>query len=334
MTVSAFSFSTNSAAPAVIACVDEGPESKAIAEAAAHWARWLNRPLVFFHSMEFESSHSHLPDPLEWHLRRGKIRQKLQAISADLGTASPAPSFEIHEGEWLSALSDRAMRSPDAIIVIGTSLHGDTGHLVSQLLESGVNRLLIVPKGYKPSQSESPQIAIPLDGSKFSESALAQAIAMARNSPAELLLMHVMPKAGIDAFGPLASSDLELQMLVDQRNEEAACSFLESILRRLRDMGITARSRCLRGDPRVCLESVLAEEEAELVVLSARGQGLASCESLALGSTADYLLDHLDAPVMMVGSGPSGRAEKSPRHHDDQCARNIRGPLNSSPVAA
>src|SRR5690606_29477245 len=155
----------------------------------------------------------------------------------------------------------------------------------------------------------------------------------AKSCPSELLLVHVMPLPGIDAFGPLADSDLQLQMLVERRNEAVACGFLETTLRRLQDLGIRARSRCLKGDPRSCLASLLDAEAPALVMLSARGQGIRNCEDLSLGSTANYLLDHLHLPVMLVGSTASlGR--KANGSKDLRQARELRLPLNNSPVAA
>ncbi len=339
MAISAFSFPApgmdESHDGAVVACLDGTPHARAVAQVAANYARRLDLPLVFFHAIEFEPARSRLPDPLEWHLQRATARKYLAGIRDTLKAPAPDPAFAVAEGAWPHALADWLDDRPDAMVVIGTPTRAGTGQLVARLLEEGAGRLLVVPDHYVPPASDTPRIALPVDGSRFADSAIAQAVALARSWSGELLLLHVMPGAGIDAFGPPADSDLELEALVDRRNERAAGSFLETTLRRLRDSGVPAHSRCLKGDPRSRLVAQLAQDAPELIILSARGQGVAACRDLALGSTAAYLLDHLDIPVMLVAAGTeakaSGTAGFAAGAHRTAA---IRGPLNSSPVAA
>lgn len=334
MTVSAFSFPAPVTGAAVIACLDTASKSREVAAAAADYARWLDRPLILFHSVEFDRAQSRMPDPLEWHLLRGRALRKLEEARVGLSESSPSPSLEINEGDWIEALSHRLQSITDPVVVVGTDRHGNTGHMVSTLLDNGAGKVLVVPPGVRQASTRLPRVAVPLDGSLFSEAALAQAIAIAKSRPSELLLIHVMPQAGIDSVGPLADSDRELQTLVERRNEEVACKFLQAILRRLEDMGLQARSLCLTGDPRSCIANLLFSEEPELVVLSARGQGVGCGTDLALGSTANYLLDHLHLPIMLVGSREAGGQMATKSSNRDRQAPDHRGPLNSSPVVA
>ena len=333
MATSAFSFPEPSSASAVIACLSSTPEAQDVATAAANYARWLDRPLILFHSLEFERTEARMPDPLEWLLWRGKALRQLEEERDRLDDSGSIPSLELGEGDWIEALSYRLQSISDPVVVIGANPDDNTAHLVSTLLQNGADKVFVVPAGFHAA-SENPLLAVPLDGSLFSEAALAQAIAIAKSRPSELLLVHVMPFAGIDSFGPLAERDRELRSLVERRNETVACSFLETTLRRLRDMGLKARSCCLKGDPRSCLANLLASEAPELVMLSARGQGIRSCEDLAIGSTANYLLDHLHLPVMLVGSSPGESRKKGTEPERHRQALEFRGPLNSSPVAA
>lgn len=334
MTASAFSFPAPAAGPAVIACLGTDTAEHEVATAAANYARWLERPLVFFHSVEFERGQAAMPDPLEWHLRRGRALRKLEEARATLDDSAPCPSLEVNEGNWIQTLSQRLQSITDPIVVIGADRHENTGHVVSNLLQSGAGKVLVVPRAFRPVSTDLPRLAVPLDGSLFSEAALAQAIAIAKSRPSEMLLIHVMPQTGIDIFGPLADGDRELQMLVEQRNEAVACGFLEMVQRRLQDMGLQARSACLKGDPRSCLANLLVSEAPELVVLSARGQGIRCCADMALGSTANYLLDHMHWPVMLVGCNDADTRTGANGAKRDRSAPDHRGPLNSSPVVA
>ncbi|WP_324827693.1 universal stress protein [Qipengyuania zhejiangensis] len=334
MAVSAFSFSSSASSSPVIACLDDTARAQEVAQVAANYSQWLDRPLIFFHSLEFGRAQSAMSDPLEWQLRRCKAQQSLQRVTENLIGSPSSPILQIGEGSWVQSLSGLLETVTDAVVVIGSAANGNTAHLASTLLDRGAHKLFVVPPGMREQLSDSPRIAVPLDGSKFSEASLAEAIAIARAHPAELLLLHVTPPAVIDTFGPLGHTDLELQVMLDRRNEMAAGNFLETSLRRLRDMGVKARSRCLKGDPRSGLEGLLAEESPELVLLSARGQGIRTCENLSLGSTANYLIDHLNLPVMIVGFGADEAKRNSPFTTGRDHARDFRGPLNSSPVAA
>ena len=334
MAVSAFSFCNPTIPAAVIACLDATSRSREVAEAAADYASWFGRPLVFYHAMEFDRCSVTPPEPLDWHFRRIAVRDYLDSLGDCLPGSQLQAQIQIAEGDWLAGLFEHNTVRTAPLIVIGESRQNDSGLLTRKLLDHGAKNILVVPEGYHNPRSPRPQIVIPVDGSDFAEAALVEAIAIARSMQAELLLVHVMPTGGIERFGPPGNSDLELQKLVEQRNAKAACRFLEATLRRLQNLGISSRSLCLSGDPRTRLEELIAQEEPALVILSTRGQGFNSCTQLSLGSTANYLLDRLTAPMLLVGSSlvaqrPSG-ATSSAQHfmHD------TRGPLNISPVAA
>ncbi|MCL6251236.1 universal stress protein [Altererythrobacter sp. KTW20L] len=335
MTVSAFSFRDSATTPAVIACLDGTARSREVAEAAAGYAQWFGRPLVFYHAIEFDRSRATPPDPLEWHFKRNAMRENLESLQACLPNPAMQPEIQIEGGSWQAALFERNLARPAPMIVVGASRQQDSGVLTRSLLELGAQHILVVPRGYRTLGTPRLRIAIPVDGSDFAEAALAQAIDIARTVPAELLLVHVMSSRGVEKFGLPGSSDLALQKQVEEHNEKAACTFLEATLRRLQNLGLAARSQCLKGDPRTRLEEFIAQETPDMVIMSTRGQGFNSCAQLPLGSTASYLLDRLSAPTILVGSGKDAvrpAVEPSIAHY--RLLDNARGPLNSSPATA
>jgi nucleotide-binding universal stress UspA family protein len=141
---------------------------------------------------------------------------------------------------------------------------------------------------------------------------LAEATRLACRTKAEICLVHIVPDGGLTDFGPPGTSDLELQMRLERRNELAASAFLETTLRRLINLGISARSLCLKGDPRTSLLRSLCQEAPDLVILSAKGQGGKRCSDLSIGGTASYLLDHLTCPVMVVRPSVASTARYVP----------------------
>lgn len=301
-----------SRAPSVIACVDTSPQSRDVATDAAALAAWLERPLVLFHAAECSASPSEPPDPLDWQLHRREGLQHLSQLNYGLSDLWQPVSLELAEGDWLCAVGARA-EPASALLVFGASRAAEpgrsAGRVAARLIETGVGSLFIVPCGRTPLATHAPRIMIPVDGSQFAEVALEAAVAIARSSKAELLLVHIVARAGIGEFGPPATGDTELRLQLDRRNELSACGFLERTVRRLTDQGISARSRCLKGEPRSLLHQLVKEEKPDIVMLSARGQGRKSGADLAMGSTATYLVDHLEAPVMIVGASMIARGE-------------------------
>ncbi|MCP5029497.1 MAG: universal stress protein [Actinomycetia bacterium] len=66
----------------------------------------------------------------------------------------------------------------------------------------------------------------------------------------------------------------------------------------LSDTGIGCTSRVVDGDPRVALQEVAADEEADMLVVGSRGRSQLS--DLMLGSVASYLTHHSPVSILVV----------------------------------
>jgi nucleotide-binding universal stress UspA family protein len=301
MQVSSLSLQSTKNSRRVIACVDLSAHARVVAQAAASLALALDLPLTLFHVIELAGGQR--PDPFEWNLRRQQARNQLARLRSGLPLESKSISIEVAEGEPVHAICDRGA-APGSIVVLGVNEPG--GHLffrgrtAQPVLESGVAPVLLVPKGLAPAGPSFARILVPLDGSHFSEAALAEATRLARKTGAELLLTHVVAEAGMMAFGLPESVDLELRLKLDRHNQSVASDFLEQATRRVAQQGLKVRCMCLKGEPRSTLQQAIADAKPSLVILSARGQGGRLGLDLAIGSTASYLLDHLVGPTMII----------------------------------
>lgn len=302
--------SIRSAAPSpVIACVDDTRDARALVRAAAEYAQSLDRPLVLFHVLEHGDDPTRLPDPFEWNLRKQEARRELDRLREGLPDLSQDVALDLEEGDWLTALGDQE-RDSGALLVVGAPprrvSRPSASRMARLLAETHSGSVLLIPHDHAPRAIGPTRIAVPIDGSNFAEAALVEAVLLARRLSGELLLVHVVPDAGLAEFGPPAMSDLELRLAVEHRNELAACAFLETTRRRLLDQGLAVRSLCLKGEPRTALLHALEQESPDLVVLSPKGQGGRRCSDLSIGSTASYLIDHLTGPMLLV------KADKTP----------------------
>jgi nucleotide-binding universal stress UspA family protein len=138
-------------------------------------------------------------------------------------------------------------------------------------------------------------ILVPLDGSTFAEHALPFALAIARRSGARLLLATVSTPIAEAYVEGLYFSSLELDQEVTARHR----AYLESTAHRLRqktDLPITIAVH--HGEVAVTLCDLLAQGEADLVVMATHGRGAFS--RVWMGSVADEMLRHTNVPMLLV----------------------------------
>lgn len=299
----------------VVACIDGSARSREIALAAFDLAMSVDLPLILFHAVENSPLRDNLPDPLDRHLAMQTARRMLAGLRRSLPADGTEVTILIAEGEWPEAILDKVGRNV-SFLVVGASesnlLHRSSAEAARPLLSVGIGPLVVVQRDYRSERSSKPCIAVAVDGSNFSEAALAQACKLALRRHAELVIVHAVPDASLTDFGPPDVLDLELRLRLDRRNEEVACSFLEAARHRLSGKGLTVRSMCIKGEPRIALLRALEQLQPDMVVLSAMGQGGRRCRDIGLGSTARYLVDHLTVPVLLLQ--PEALASSLPGH--------------------
>lgn len=298
--MSVFNFSVEGNQPRIVACLDHTPHAKGVLTIAAGIARSLGRPLTLFHVIETTlAAGSH--DPLEWNFRRCQARRYLERLAHETELLPEGMTYELAEGERVQELL-RQGQVQGATLVLGASVAGhgnDGGRQTARLaVEAGAERVILVPETRQGLRLET--ILVPMDGSGFCEAALVEAMRLADQTGAGLLLVHVVPPSAMSLFGPPEVEDVCLRGQLDARNQSSASRYLERIRRRLLDRGIKARALCLTGEPRSTLAHLMAREKPGFVVLSTRGQSGQDCDDLSVGSTASYVLDHAECPVLIL----------------------------------
>jgi nucleotide-binding universal stress UspA family protein len=141
------------------------------------------------------------------------------------------------------------------------------------------------------------RIVVPLDGSKLAETALPQAIDLARLTGAPVHLLRVVDFTRLERYGPYALA-LEYSamepVLADEHLE--AKGYLEEIQARLDGAGLVADSEIRQG--RVAREVVAAVKPGDIVVMASHGRG--GLSRWLLGSVAEDVLRHASVPVLLV----------------------------------
>jgi nucleotide-binding universal stress UspA family protein len=151
-------------------------------------------------------------------------------------------------------------------------------------------------------------VLVPLDGSTFSEGALAQALPIARASRATLHLLLV--------HEPIARYAVEIapNRMIDRwedQQRDLEGRYLERRALALRQEGVDAVAEIREGDVAVELAR-RADRNVDLVVMSTHGRG--GMERIWAGSVADDVMRHAHAPVLLVPPGAAPPPAAGPGH--------------------
>jgi nucleotide-binding universal stress UspA family protein len=150
-------------------------------------------------------------------------------------------------------------------------------------------------------------ILVPLDGSPLAEQALPMAtrIAGAVGGKLRLALVHRLPPAPLD---PAAA---KLFVSVDLATRKSERGYLRSVQTRLRAEGARLSSAAtMTGAPGPSLAMHVREIGIDLVVMASHGRG--GLRRAWLGSVADYLVRHLEVPVLLVRPSEPAVAPRQP----------------------
>jgi nucleotide-binding universal stress UspA family protein len=142
------------------------------------------------------------------------------------------------------------------------------------------------------------RILVPLDGSRFAESALPRALALSASWDAAVELATVVTPEG-SAASPKAPGTAGDESRT--RGESAAKAYLENVEERIRASGFkgrVGRTVIPPGNIAVALVRHLVEKDVDLVIMTTHGRG--ALQRAWLGSTADGVIRRSPVPILLV----------------------------------
>jgi nucleotide-binding universal stress UspA family protein len=145
------------------------------------------------------------------------------------------------------------------------------------------------------------KIVVPLDGSEYSERALANATDLAQDSHAVLSLITVI-SAYRDAHLPVVPK-------LEEQARHRAASYLEPFVEAAKGKGVPVVAKVAEGAPAEEIVHWAEESDADMIVMSTHGIGAAGRH--ALGSIAMKVLESAPCPVLMVRIPQSEQAAES-----------------------
>ena len=141
------------------------------------------------------------------------------------------------------------------------------------------------------------RILVPVDGSPPSLRGVREAISLARDQGAEVLLLHVVDDWPV-AAGDIAAVNLDAGA---KALRAAGAELLKRAEQQVRDGGVLVHTVLLEemGLPvGACVVQRARQWPAELIVCGTHGRS--GLSRLLLGSSAEYILRHSPVPVLLV----------------------------------
>ena len=135
------------------------------------------------------------------------------------------------------------------------------------------------------------------DYSKASARALAEAIALAKQNRAELLVLHV-----IDPVTPYAVRDdiggAELYVKLEESTKQEAVRSMNALIEKLRKAKVKTKSLLLRGTAHEQIVKAAKNRRANLIVIGTHGR--TGLSKLLMGSVANKVVSTAHCPVLTV----------------------------------
>jgi len=141
------------------------------------------------------------------------------------------------------------------------------------------------------------KILVPIGSGTPSQRGLREAISVARDQGAEILLLHVVDEWPV-AAGDIAAVNLDAGA---KALREAGADLLEQAAQQVRDGGVAVQTALIEelGLPvGECVVQRARQWPADLIVCGTHGRR--GISRLLLGSDAEYILRHSPVPVLLL----------------------------------
>ena len=134
------------------------------------------------------------------------------------------------------------------------------------------------------------------DFSKASARALQEAVKLAKENSARLLVVHVIEPTPYVAGGEFGGA--EIYMKLEDATKRNAQSSMSRLMQRLKKLKIKAESLLLRGAAHEQIVKAAKSKKADMIVIGTHGR--TGLSKLFLGSVAGKVVSLATCPVMTV----------------------------------
>lgn len=292
----------------ILVALDGSQLSEGILPCARFFAKVLEIPMELLHVIDPETllplvggKGGRYEDVLTTEKKSaGDYLRKLTTAFRD----SPGVDCSVEVGKPAEILVDRAAAQAGTLIAMAT--HGRSGvkrwllgSVAEKVLHAAASHLLLIRTAEQTKGSETmllQRIMVPLDGSELAETAIPQAVELARKMNFEIVLVRAYSLPTLVYGGEEYGADIAE---VWEQLRKDAREYLDDKVRQLQKEGLGRISTALlEGDAAGKIIDLAHESPKSLIAMCTHGR--TGVGRWVLGSVTDRVVRHSDDPVLVI----------------------------------
>ena len=167
------------------------------------------------------------------------------------------------------------------------------GSVTAKVIGHSPCNVLVVPRA---ARLEFRKILIATDGSKYSNAAASEAVAIAKRCGANLIAASVVPYETISPLG-IVHSEMQWE-LVTEESRKAAESNIKNVKEIAEKEDVKIEELILEGRPYEAIINAAKEKRVDLIVVGSHGR--TGLDRLLMGSVTERVIGHADCAVLVV----------------------------------
>ena len=167
------------------------------------------------------------------------------------------------------------------------------GSVTAKVIGHSPCNVLVVPRA---ARLEFRKILIATDGSKYSNAAASEAVAIAKRCGASLIAASVVPYESISPLG-IVHSEMQWELIIEE-SRKAAESNIKNVKEIAEKEDVKIEELILEGRPYEAIINAAKEKGVDLIVVGSHGR--TGLDRLLMGSVTERIIGHADCAVLVV----------------------------------
>jgi len=167
------------------------------------------------------------------------------------------------------------------------------GSVTAKVIGHSPCNVLVVPRA---ARLEFRKILVATDGSKYSNAAASEAVAIAKRCGATLIAASVVPYESISPLG-IVHSEMQWE-LVTEESRKAAENNIKNVKEIAEKEDVKIEELILEGRPYEAIINAAKEKRVDLIVVGSHGR--TGLDRLLMGSVTEKVIGHTPCPVLVV----------------------------------
>ncbi|MDZ4383640.1 MAG: universal stress protein [Thermodesulfovibrionia bacterium] len=167
------------------------------------------------------------------------------------------------------------------------------GSVTAKVIGHSPCNVLVVPRA---ARLEFRKILVATDGSKYSNAAASEAVAIAKRCGSSLIAASVVPYESISPLG-IVHSEMQWE-LVTEESRKAAENNIKNVKEIAEKEDVKIEELILEGRPYEAIINAAKEKRVDLIVVGSHGR--TGLDRLLMGSVTERIIGHADCAVLVV----------------------------------